>query len=165
VRPGNPWDLKGCQQKQGESLRDYIWCFSQKCHELPKICDANIISVFWSGMNYWTLVHELGCVQPKTMKELLDIATRHNLGEEVVSAIFIRGSGKVALSDGRGVPPKTTDKGVKRGATSNKRGLKRRPQRVTDTTICDEGDNDKDVSDSDEELITAAKRNFKRRAR
>jgi hypothetical protein len=24
VRPSNPWDLKGCRQKSGESLRDYI---------------------------------------------------------------------------------------------------------------------------------------------
>jgi hypothetical protein len=24
VRPSNPWDLMGCQQKTGESLQDYI---------------------------------------------------------------------------------------------------------------------------------------------
>jgi hypothetical protein len=29
------------------------------------------------------------------------------------------------------------------------------------TTSCDEGDNDKDVGDSDEELIAAAERDFK----
>jgi hypothetical protein len=28
VRPSKPWDLKGYRQKQGESLRDYIWSFS-----------------------------------------------------------------------------------------------------------------------------------------
>jgi hypothetical protein len=38
IWPDNPWDLKGCQQKQGESLRDYIRHFSHKWHELPKIC-------------------------------------------------------------------------------------------------------------------------------
>jgi hypothetical protein len=52
MRPGNPWDLKGCRQKQGESVWDYIQHFSQKCHELPKICDADVISVFWSGTTY-----------------------------------------------------------------------------------------------------------------
>jgi hypothetical protein len=46
VWSSNLWDLKGCQQKQGESLQDYIWCFSQKCHELLKIYDANIMSTF-----------------------------------------------------------------------------------------------------------------------
>jgi hypothetical protein len=24
VRPGDPWDMKGCQQKPGKSLQDYI---------------------------------------------------------------------------------------------------------------------------------------------
>jgi hypothetical protein len=33
------------------------------------------------------------------------------------------------------------------------------------TTTCDKGDNDKDVGDSDEELIAAAERDFKRQAR
>jgi hypothetical protein len=40
-------------------------------------------------MNYRTLVHELERDQPKTMKELLNIATRHTFGEEVVGAVFI----------------------------------------------------------------------------
>jgi hypothetical protein len=34
-------------------------------------------------------VHELGHEQPKTRKELLDIATRHASGEELVGAVFI----------------------------------------------------------------------------
>jgi hypothetical protein len=25
---GNPWNMKGCQLKKGESLQDYIWCLS-----------------------------------------------------------------------------------------------------------------------------------------
>ena len=29
VRPGNSWDLRGCQQRPNESLRDYIRCFSK----------------------------------------------------------------------------------------------------------------------------------------
>jgi hypothetical protein len=51
VQPNNPCDLKGCQQKQGESLWDYICHFSQKCHELPKICNDDVISSFWFTMN------------------------------------------------------------------------------------------------------------------
>jgi hypothetical protein len=34
-------------------------------------------------------VHELGQDQPKTTKKLLNIATRHASGEEVVGAIFV----------------------------------------------------------------------------
>jgi hypothetical protein len=79
-------------------------------------------------MNCRTLVHELDRDQPKTMKELFNIATRHTFGEEAVGAVFIQSSGKVAPRGCQGAPPKTTDKGVKRGAKSDKRGPKRRPQ-------------------------------------
>jgi hypothetical protein len=37
VRPGNSWDLRSCTQKPGESLRDFIWCFSKRCMELPRL--------------------------------------------------------------------------------------------------------------------------------
>jgi hypothetical protein len=68
---------------------NYIRWFSRKCHDLPKICDANIISTFWSGTSCQTLVHEFGCDQPKITKELLKIATQHASGEEAVKAICI----------------------------------------------------------------------------
>jgi hypothetical protein len=70
------------------------------------------------------LVHELDRDQPKTMKELLDIAIRHTSAEEVVGAIFIQSSGKVASGDSRAAPTKATDKGAKRGARSDKSGPK-----------------------------------------
>jgi hypothetical protein len=79
---------------------------------------------FWYGTNYQTLVHKVSRNQPNTMKELLNIATRHASSEEVVRAIFIRDSGKVALGGGRGVPVKMIGKGAKRSAKSDKRGLK-----------------------------------------
>jgi hypothetical protein len=59
------------------------------CHKLLKICDADIISAFWSGTSYRTLVHELSRDQPKTTKELLDIATQHASGEEAVRVVFV----------------------------------------------------------------------------
>jgi hypothetical protein len=108
-------------EKAGESLQDYIRHFSQKCHELPKICDVDLISAFWSGMTYRTLVHELGHEQPKTTKELLDIATRHTSGEEAVGAIFVQGNGKVAPSGDRVASTTATNKGTKRGGRSDKR--------------------------------------------
>jgi hypothetical protein len=40
-------------------------------------------------MNCRTLAHELSHDQPRTTKELLNIAIRHTSGEEVVRAIFI----------------------------------------------------------------------------
>jgi hypothetical protein len=59
VRPDNPWDLKSYWQKPGESLQDYIQRFSEKCHELPRVANNDIISVFWFDMTCRNLVHEL----------------------------------------------------------------------------------------------------------
>jgi hypothetical protein len=96
------------------------------------------------------------------MKELLDIAIRHASSEEAVGVVFMQSSGKATPSGGWGVPTKATDKGAKRGARSDKRGLKQRPQWAMVTASYDEGDNDKDADDSDEELIITAECDFKR---
>jgi hypothetical protein len=82
-------------QKQGESLWDYIRCFSQKCHELPKICDGDFILAFWFKMNCQTLVNELGRDQPKTMKELLNNATRA-MGKQALVMVEGRHSERLA---------------------------------------------------------------------
>jgi hypothetical protein len=111
----NPWDLKSCQQKFGESLRDYIRCFSQKCHELPRVADADTISAFWSSTTCRTLVHGLSDDQPNTTKEVLNIATRHASGEEVVGAVFILGDGQMVPSGSRVTPSKAIGKGTKKG--------------------------------------------------
>ena len=54
------------------------------------MADADIIGAFLSGMHYKTLVHKLGCQKPRTTHELLEIATNHASGEEVVGAVFER---------------------------------------------------------------------------
>jgi hypothetical protein len=91
------------------------------------------------------------------MKELLDIATRHAYGEEAVEIVFIQAEGhypKQLTKAQRGVPKAT------RGGEA-----KRQTQWVTVTTSCNEGNNNKEADDSDEELIAAAERDFKRQAR
>ena len=94
THPRNPWDLKNYRQKLGETLREYIRCFSQQCNELPNVADANVIGAFLSGTTYESLVHKLGRKGPCTTKELLDIMTSHASGEEAVGAIFDRSRGK-----------------------------------------------------------------------
>jgi len=62
--PGNPWDLKNCQQKAEETLRRYNRRFSRQCNELPNIADADVIGAFLSETTYESLVHKLGCNGP-----------------------------------------------------------------------------------------------------
>jgi hypothetical protein len=46
VHPGNSWDLRACTQKPGESLRDFIRCFSKHCTELPSVAQSEIMHAF-----------------------------------------------------------------------------------------------------------------------
>jgi hypothetical protein len=110
-------------------------------------------------------VHELDREHPKATKELLDIATRHASSKEAVGAVFVQSNGKTAPSGGREASAIVADKGTKMGVMSGKRGTKRWPQWVAVTTSCDEGNNDKDVGDSDEELIAPTEPDFKHQAR
>jgi hypothetical protein len=80
------------------------------------MADADVISAFWDGMTCRTLLHELGHEQPKTTKELLDIATRHASGEEAVGATFILYNAKMAAGGVQVVPTKTTVKSSRKCA-------------------------------------------------
>jgi hypothetical protein len=88
MHPGNSWDLRSCKQKPGESLRDYIRCFSKQRTELPNITDSDVIMAFLSGTTCKELVRELGCSTPITANGLMDIITNFAASEEAVGAIF-----------------------------------------------------------------------------
>ena len=88
ARPSSTWDLRGCKQEKGESLRDYIRRFSKLRNELSDATDAEIITAFTYGTTCETLIRDLGVHKPKTVKELLDLATNHAGGEEAVSAVL-----------------------------------------------------------------------------
>jgi hypothetical protein len=62
------------------------------------------------------LVHELGREQPRTTRELLNIATRHTFGEEAVGATFILGNVGTAGGSGQAVPTKGTVKSSRKDA-------------------------------------------------
>jgi hypothetical protein len=94
VRPGNSWDLRACTQKLGESLRDFIRCFSKRCTELPSVAQSEIVHAFLEGTTCRDLVRELGRSPPVDSNDLFDIATSFASGEEAVGAIFDGKKGK-----------------------------------------------------------------------
>jgi hypothetical protein len=94
VRPGNSRDLWACTQKTGESLRDFIWCFSKCCTELPSIAQSEIVHAFLEGTTCRDLVRKLRRSPPVDSNELFDIATSFTSGEEAVGAIFDGKKGK-----------------------------------------------------------------------
>jgi hypothetical protein len=80
-------------------------------------------------------VHELGCEQSKTTKELLDIATRHASSEEAVRAVFIQGGSKAVPRGSWGTSAVPIDKGTKRSIKSNKRGQDGDPKELQSPPI------------------------------
>jgi len=127
VRLGNSWDLRGCQQKPNESLRDYIRRFSKQCTELPSVTDVDDINAFLQGTKCRNLVHELARSCPTSANVLFDVTTNFASGEEAVGAIF---DGKTtkrkedAHAEGSSSKTKTPAKKQKRG----KKGKKQAPQ-------------------------------------
>jgi hypothetical protein len=98
--PGNSRDLR--KQRSGETLCDYIRCFSKKCNELPDAVDTDVVTVFLSGTSNWVLVHELGRTKPRTMKKLLDITTNFTSGAEAINAVIHPNPGSEAKVDDQG---------------------------------------------------------------
>jgi hypothetical protein len=94
VRPRNSWDLRACTQKPGETLRDFIRCFSKCCTELPSVAQSEIVHAFLEGTTCRYLVRELGRSPPVDSNELFDITTSFAFGEEAVGAIFDGKKGK-----------------------------------------------------------------------
>jgi hypothetical protein len=123
------------------------------------VADADVISAFWDGTMCRTLVHKLGCEQPKTTKELVYITMQHTSGEEAVGAAFVLGNARVAANGGRAVLTEATIKGARKGTKGSKKGLKRRPHHVTIAAGNEGGD--KEAGNSDEDCVATAKRDFK----
>jgi hypothetical protein len=138
VRLGNSWDLRACTQKPGESLRDFILCFSKRCTELPSVAQSEIVHAFLEGTTCRDLVRELGQSPPVDSNELFNIATSFSSGEEAVGAIFGGKKGK-RVDDAPAEGSKS-----KEPLQKHKRGKKgKKPHRE----VCTQGhDNDEDES-------------------
>ena len=81
-----------------------------------------MIGAFLSETSYESLVHKLGCKDPWTTKELLDIATSHASGEEAIGAIFDCLEGKARW-----------DEGASEGASGRSTKRKSKKQRRNDS--------------------------------
>jgi hypothetical protein len=78
----------------GESLRDFIRCFSKRCTELPSVAQSEIVHAFLKGTTYRDLMRELRRSPLVDSNELFDIATSFASGEEAVGGIFDGKKGK-----------------------------------------------------------------------
>jgi hypothetical protein len=83
TRPRVDWDLASIVQKKGESLREFIQHFCNKRNITPEVDDKSIIMFFKKGLRGSSLLCKLTMKNPRTSKEMLAIANKYSLGEEV----------------------------------------------------------------------------------
>jgi hypothetical protein len=74
--------LRNYRQRADETLWEYIQCFFMKHNELSNVMDSDVINAFIYGMACEVLVHALAHETPRTMKELLDVATQYATDKE-----------------------------------------------------------------------------------
>src|SRR6266508_3016731 len=77
MKPGVEWDLYQIQQKKSESLREYIRRFMKKKNTIPGVSDTIVMASFRKGDKDPDLLKKLSRRQPKTVKDLFDMADRY----------------------------------------------------------------------------------------
>jgi hypothetical protein len=69
-------------QKRDETLRSYIQCWSVIKNSAEDVFDERAIDAFSSGLRRSDLVEEIGRTRPRTVSELMEVASRFANGED-----------------------------------------------------------------------------------
>jgi hypothetical protein len=69
-------------QRKGETLRSYIQRWSIIKNSTEDVSDERAVDAFLAGLSRSDLVEELGRSRPKTVSELIEIASRFTDGED-----------------------------------------------------------------------------------
>jgi hypothetical protein len=69
-------------QRKGETLRSYIQRWSIIKNSMEDVSDKRAVDAFSAGLRCSDLVKELGRTRPKTVSELMEIASRFTDGED-----------------------------------------------------------------------------------
>ncbi|XP_066160083.1 uncharacterized protein [Oryza sativa Japonica Group] len=85
-RPGTQFDLYNIVQKSGESLRDYIRCFSEQRNKISDITDDVIIAAFTKGIRHEDLVGKFGRKPPRMVKQMFEKANEYAKAEDAITA-------------------------------------------------------------------------------
>src|SRR5881394_3996816 len=85
AKPGVEWDLYQIRQRKDESLREFIRRFMKKKNTIPGVSDAIVMASSRKGVKDPDLLKKLSRRQPKTVKELFDMADRYAIQEEAMA--------------------------------------------------------------------------------
>jgi hypothetical protein len=80
--PASIEEVKSCMQGKGETLRSYIQQWSIIKNSAEDVSDERAVDAFSTGLCCSDLVEEIGRTRPKTMSELIEIASKFTNGED-----------------------------------------------------------------------------------
>jgi hypothetical protein len=83
ARPGVDWNLANMIQKKGESLQEFIQCSCNNRNVTSEVNDKSIIIFFKKGLRDSSLILKLTMKNSSTSEEMLAIANKYALAEEV----------------------------------------------------------------------------------
>jgi hypothetical protein len=75
-RPASLEEFKACVQQKGETLRSYIQRWSVIKNSAEDVSNERAIDAFSSGLHRSDLVEEIGRTRPRTVSELIEVASR-----------------------------------------------------------------------------------------
>src|SRR5438876_12284769 len=84
TKPGVKWDLSRIHQKKGESLREFMRWFIKKKDSIPSVNNAVVMAAFRKGVKDPDLLKKISRKQPRTVKELFDMADRYANQEDTM---------------------------------------------------------------------------------
>jgi hypothetical protein len=80
--PASLEEVKSCMQRKGETLCSYILRWSIIKNSTEDVSNERAVHAFSAGLCYLDLMEELGRTRPKTVSELIEIASRFANGED-----------------------------------------------------------------------------------
>jgi hypothetical protein len=82
MRPASIEEVKAYVQKSGKTLRSYIHRWSVIKNSAENVSDERAIYAFALGLHCSDLVEEMERLKPRTVSELMEIASRFTDGED-----------------------------------------------------------------------------------
>jgi hypothetical protein len=80
--PASLEEVKSCMQRKGETLHSYIQRWSIIKNSVEDVSDELAVDTFSAGLCRLDLLEELGRARPRTVSELIEIASRFADGED-----------------------------------------------------------------------------------
>jgi hypothetical protein len=151
-RLGTSMDLAMVKQEQGETLRQYMWCFFDQHVTVVDVTDKEVIDLFQDGLYHRRTFEDFGRRRPSSITKLKDMITSWTDEEDKANAKYdsIRGKSKNNTGDNNN---NNKDHGGRNNNNNSSSNRKRKPDNTVATVQHPAKDNSKKTSGGFKDLL------------